>query len=454
MKTSGVKPIFKHLPNVKEIIVFSSIVAGLRNILQERKQLMRETIFFSILLVLFITICGTPGSAQVNLTHEIKAKVERLKHECEAKKMTACLDLAYEFWEGRVTGWVERKQGYFAFKRGVTIDSTGPLANLQQKCDTGDSRSCCNLGFMFSLGVTVPIDKSMAAKLYQKACTGGEPWGCLNLGSLYEDGEGVPQDKAKTRELFLKACDAGIPSGCLDLGHMYYRGIDISKDFLKSAEFYKKACDGGFASACYNLGIMYANSQGVTKDEATAARLYQKGCDGGEAGSCTNIGYAYAMGNGVIKDEERAAELYQKACDIGNKLGCDNFWSLQSDRSSKRIVKFKGSLYRIHGPLSLSLPSGGSVTTEYIKYVGRELMVSVPKAGSQFAVGPINVTPLHVDRTPGGETQQLECSRQTWNSKTRRLELTYRRNQLNIVIDILPVGFTGFITTKVVILSQ
>jgi TPR repeat protein len=192
----------------------------------------------------------------------------------------------------------------------------------------------------------------------------------------------------------------------------------------------------------------------VKKDETVAARFYHKGCDGGEADSCNNLGYAYAMGNGVIKDEERAAELYQKACDVGQRLGCDNYWSLQKDRSNERIVKFKGGLYRIRGPLSLSLPSGGSVTMEYIKYVGRELMVSVPKAGSSFVVGPINVTPLGVDKTPAGETQQLECFRQAWNSKTQRLELIYRRNQLNISIDILPVGLAGFIITKVVFLSQ
>jgi hypothetical protein len=63
MKTPGVNSIFKHLAKVRVIIIFSSIVAGLRNIFQERKQLKRETIFFSIFLLFYITIVGMPGSA-------------------------------------------------------------------------------------------------------------------------------------------------------------------------------------------------------------------------------------------------------------------------------------------------------------------------------------------------------------------------------------------------------
>lgn len=52
------------------------------------------------------------------------------------------------------------------------------------------------------------------AKRLQDACDSGDTRSCYNLGVSYANGQdGVEQDYKKASELFLKACEAGDISG-------------------------------------------------------------------------------------------------------------------------------------------------------------------------------------------------------------------------------------------------
>ena len=81
---------------------------------------------------------------------------------------------------------------------------------LQDACDSGDTRSCYNLGVSYANGQDgAEQDYKKASELFLKACEAKDAKGCYNLGILYSNGQGVKQDIKKAVELFFKACENG-----------------------------------------------------------------------------------------------------------------------------------------------------------------------------------------------------------------------------------------------------
>lgn len=84
----------------------------------------------------------------------------------------------------------------------------------QDAWDSGDTRSCYNLGGSYYNDQGVKQDLSKASELYAKACDMGYANGCYNLGVLYAEGQGVNKDKQAAKKYFGKACDMGLKQGC------------------------------------------------------------------------------------------------------------------------------------------------------------------------------------------------------------------------------------------------
>ena len=79
-----------------------------------------------------------------------------------------------------------------------------------------------------------------ANELFTKACNSGNAKSCHNLGLMYANGQGVNQDHLKANEFLTKACDNGMTESCYNLAISYANGLGVKRDYFKANELYKK----------------------------------------------------------------------------------------------------------------------------------------------------------------------------------------------------------------------
>jgi hypothetical protein len=118
-------------------------------------------------------------------------------------------------------------------------------------------------------------DPEKAVPLYRQACDGHVASACTALGYIYSLGKSVPADADRSREFFARGCDAGDKMACYEAAQDY---SEVRRDKARAASFYQKSCDLGLARSCLILGDAYRAGTGVPKDEARAAQLYKRGC--------------------------------------------------------------------------------------------------------------------------------------------------------------------------------
>jgi TPR repeat protein len=194
------------------------------------------------------------------------------------------------------------------------------FAEALYKAEAGDAKSQFNLGVMYSIGKSVPIDDLMAFKWYEKAATQGFAAAQYNLGLMYDEGDGVPKDHAKAFEWFQRAAALGDADAQTALGLMYNRGNGVPKDYSKAFDWFQKAALKGDATAQLALGTMYSLGEGVSKDEAKAVEWYRKAAIQGNAAAQTAFGMMHHYGKGIGKDHHKAFDWFMKAAAQGDAM--------------------------------------------------------------------------------------------------------------------------------------
>ena len=159
-------------------------------------------------------------------------------------------------------------------------------------------------------------DEQRAAQIWQQACETGETRGCARIGFLYQSGKGVEQDDAKAAKFYEKNCDTGDLAGCDSLASLYQN----SGEQAEAAAIFERACEKGFGLSCYNPGQIYEAGTGVAPDESKALELYVKACERGYAVVCYYLGGMYADGamgknDEAAKNSKNALKFYSLACE-------------------------------------------------------------------------------------------------------------------------------------------
>ena len=144
-------------------------------------------------------------------------------------------------------------------------------------------------------------DKQRAAQIWRKACETGETRGCVGLGFLYQSGRGVKQDDEKAGKFYQKACDTGELSSCDSLASLYQN----SGEHAKAAAIFERACEKGFGLSCYNLAQIYEAGNGVAPDESKALSLYVKACERGYGVVCYYPGGIYESGQAKMTKPQK-----------------------------------------------------------------------------------------------------------------------------------------------------
>ena len=117
------------------------------------------------------------------------------------------------------------------------------------RAEKGDVESQYNLGNMYTRGVGVNINPSLANTWYEKAASQGHVKAEYKLGLIYYEGTGVKQNYKTALKWFRSAAENGYPAAQYYLGKMYGSGQGVRMNYNTALEWYTRAVEGGFNQA-------------------------------------------------------------------------------------------------------------------------------------------------------------------------------------------------------------
>jgi TPR repeat protein len=209
--------------------------------------------------------------------------------------------------------------------RGGKTDEQKALRLYTLGCNGGNQHACTNLGLMYSgAAKSIPIDDKKALSLSLRACHGGVSTACGNAGLRYEMGMDLPKDEKLAARLFERACrfDSG---DCFRLAILHEHGGGVSKDDSRAKDLFSKTCSahsGGLsAMSCYMVSEVFkGGSKPVDKASMAQTLTYmQPQCDKKVIRACSFVG-VMQLANG---DKGRGGATLKKACSDKDAWACD-----------------------------------------------------------------------------------------------------------------------------------
>jgi TPR repeat protein len=125
-----------------------------------------------------------------------------LTRACSLGNMRACVDVAWFYESGT---------------RGFGKDVVHALGLYRKACDTDPQTGCAGIAHSYEVGLQVPRNIELAARIFQAKCDGGDPLACAGLAHLYSTGDGVPANAARSSGLLQRSCTLGYQWSCQEL---------------------------------------------------------------------------------------------------------------------------------------------------------------------------------------------------------------------------------------------
>lgn len=173
------------------------------------------------------------------------------------------------------------------------------------------------LGYMYSFGLGVMQDKSIAMKYYEAAIEAGNMHAASNLAAMYYYGDGVAINYEKAFLYNEKGANLGNSACYNSLGYMYQYGQGVKTNYLKALECYEKAAEMGNYVAFDNLFYSYFRGD-IILDYAKALKWIKKGIKLGYANCYYHLGCCYRYGYGVDQDNRSAFDNFYTAAGQGH----------------------------------------------------------------------------------------------------------------------------------------
>jgi len=107
------------------------------------------------------------------------------------------------------------------------------------------------------IGLHVPQNFTVAAKLFRKAAERGNAEAQWHLGEMYAAGQGMPCDDVEAAKWFLMAADNGDAVAQLHLGYLHRIGRGVRQDYTEAVHWYRKAAEQGCGPAQHELGCLH-----------------------------------------------------------------------------------------------------------------------------------------------------------------------------------------------------
>jgi len=186
---------------------------------------------------------------------------------------------------------------------------------IRDMADAGDPCATFHMGKIYSLGIGVVRDVTLAVEWYKKAMALGEARAFSNLGWFYQEGTGVLKDPVKAFELLTQAGDDGVQSAKTASGTMLLKGEGCQKDAESGIRRIEEAFKAGYLNAGNHLADIYSEGKWVPKDVDKSHAWLQKVAEAGDGKSMAMLGYRLIAGTHGRQDIDEGKSWMQKAID-------------------------------------------------------------------------------------------------------------------------------------------
>lgn len=171
------------------------------------------------------------------------------------------------------------------------------IRRIRELADGDDAGAMFHLGKVYSIGIAVEQNFSLAERWYLKAIALGEVRAHCNLGWLYQSGFGVPENKEKAFALLSTGARQGVLAAATSVGLMMLSGDDRSMailghflvtgshgrtDVARGVAYLFGAVNRGFLPAHLWLGALYERGLGIERNPHMARMLFEKGAAAGD----------------------------------------------------------------------------------------------------------------------------------------------------------------------------
>ena len=196
-------------------------------------------------------------------------------------------------------------------------DYAAVLASLRPQADQGAASAQTVLGYMYSAGLGVDQNDSIAVEWYRKAAEQDDPDAQYLLGYMHHRGFGVAMYFAQALQWYRKSAAQGVAAARVGLGEMYDKGQGVAPDRDAALAHYSSAAEAGLAAGQHNLAVAYENGDGVPRDFDAALKWYRLAAAQDFAPSQNSLGEIYSQGRGMLRDHDEAAKWYRLAAEQG-----------------------------------------------------------------------------------------------------------------------------------------
>lgn len=131
------------------------------------------------------------------------------------------------------------------------------IRRIRELADGDDAGAMFHLGKVYSIGIAVEQNFSLAERWYLKAIAHGEVRAHCNLGWLYQSGFGVPENKEKAFALLSTGARQGVLAAATSVGLMMLSGEGCQASPAEGIGMLEEAFHGGYNNAANCLADTY-----------------------------------------------------------------------------------------------------------------------------------------------------------------------------------------------------
>ena len=193
------------------------------------------------------------------------------------------------------------------------------LATYEQQAAEGNTEAMNGLGLIYSRGIGVAVNETLALEWFSKAGQNGYPKAYFNMGLLYKKGVGVNKDLPKALDCFKKAAQAGCNEAYYEWGIMHKKGLGTVQNEAFALTIFIEGANKGIGNCLYAQGYMNYKGLATKQDYNAAIKLFEKAIEKNNPGAMYMLGLCYRNGYGIEIDDVKGNYWLKKSADLGYK---------------------------------------------------------------------------------------------------------------------------------------
>jgi len=171
------------------------------------------------------------------------------------------------------------------------------IERIRMLAEAGDAGAMFHLGKIYSLGIAVVQDFSVAEEWYLKAIGSGEIRAHCNLGWLYQAGFGVVEQKKKAFELLSIGAENGVLAAAATAGLMLLSGEGCQANPVRGIRMLEVAFHEGYNNAANCLADACFAGKGVPQDTDLGLEWLGRAAERGDARTMAILGHYLVSGS-------------------------------------------------------------------------------------------------------------------------------------------------------------